>query len=50
MTPPDLAAKLLYYIYQHEDVEQQLVADLGVGTGMLTCGLVYIGALYTLGV
>jgi predicted RNA methylase len=27
-----------------------VVADLGIGTGMLICGLVYIGALYALGV
>jgi len=27
-----------------------LVADLGVGTGMLICGLVYIGAMHSIGV
>jgi len=26
------------------------VADLGVGTGMLICGLVYIGAMHAIGV
>lgn len=50
MTPPDLAAKLLFHIYQNEPIEDMLVADLGVGTGMLICGLVYIGALHAIGV
>ncbi len=27
-----------------------IVAELGTGTGMLLCGLVYIGAYYSLGV
>ena len=50
MTPPDLAAKLLFHIYQREPVEEMLVAELGVGTGMILCGLVFIGAGYVLGV
>jgi predicted RNA methylase len=50
MTPPNVAAQLLYYVYLHEPVDSMLVADLGVGTGMLSCGLVYIGSLFTFGV
>jgi putative methylase len=50
MTPPDIAAKLLFLIYQTEPIENMLVADLGVGTGMLICGLVFIGAAYAIGV
>ncbi len=50
MTPPDVAAKLLFYIYQNEPIESQVIADLGVGTGMLICGMVFIGAAYSLGV
>lgn len=50
MTPPDIAARLIYHIYLNEPVEEMVVADLGIGTGMLICGLVYIGSLYALGV
>jgi predicted RNA methylase len=50
MTPPDIAAKLLFLIYQTEPIENFVVADLGVGTGMLICGLVFIGAAYAIGV
>jgi putative methylase len=50
MTPPDIAARLLFHIYQREPIEEMLVAELGVGTGMLMCGLVFVGAGYVLGV
>lgn len=50
MTPPDIAAKLLFLIYQNEPIENFVVADLGIGTGMLICGLVFIGAAYAIGV
>ncbi len=49
MTPPSLAADLLYEIQINEDVENMVVADLGVGTGMLICGLIYIGSGYSIG-
>lgn len=50
MTPPIVAASLLFQIYQQENVEEMVVAELGVGTGMLTAGLIYIGAYHTLGI
>lgn len=46
MTPPDIAAKLLYHIYQTEPIEQYIVADIGVGTGMLMCGAIFLEARY----
>ena len=48
MTPPDVAAKLLFYIYQNEPIESYVVADIGIGTGMLTCGAIYLEARYGL--
>ena len=44
MTPPDIAAKLLFYIYQNQPVEDYIVADIGIGTGMLMCGAIYLEA------
>ncbi len=32
------------HIYQKEDIEHSIVADIGIGTGMLICGLIFIGA------
>lgn len=50
MTPPLVAAQLLYHVYLNENVEKMVVADLGVGTGMLLSGLIYIGAFHSLGI
>jgi rRNA N6-adenosine-methyltransferase METTL5 len=50
MTPPLMAAQLLFHIYQREAIESMVVADLGAGTGMLAAGLVFIGALHTIAV
>ena len=50
MTPPLVAARLLYHVHQHERVDQMVVADLGTGTGMILTGLVFIGALHSIGV
>ena len=50
MTPPLMAAQLLFHVYQNEPIEQMVVADLGAGTGMLMAGMVYIGALHCIGV
>ncbi len=50
MTPPLVAAQLLFHVYQYEDVESMVVADLGVGTGMILAGLIYIGASFSLGI
>lgn len=50
MTPPDIAAKLLFHIYQTEPIEEYIVADIGIGTGMLMCGAIYLGAAYALGI
>ena len=50
MTPPNLAAQLLFHIYNTHPVEELSVCDLGVGTGMLACGLVYVGFAMVVGV
>lgn len=50
MTPPLVAAQLLYQIYLNENVEEMVVAELGVGTGMIIAGLIFIGAYHSLGV
>jgi predicted RNA methylase len=49
MTPPLVAAQLLFHVYQQENIEDMIVAELGIGTGMLMSGLIYIGAFHTLG-
>lgn len=49
MTPPDIAAKLLFHIHNTEPLHQLTVADLGIGTGMLMCGLIYVGAQFVVG-
>lgn len=49
MTPPGLASKLLFHIYQCENIENSIVADIGIGTGMLICGCIYIGAQFAIG-
>jgi len=46
MTPPDIAAKLLFHIYQNEPIENYTVADIGIGTGMLICGAIYLQAKF----
>ncbi|MFB6291975.1 MAG: METTL5 family protein [Candidatus Nanohaloarchaea archaeon] len=38
MTPPQLAADLVYAAYMRGDIENQEVVDLGAGTGMLAIG------------
>ena len=50
MTPPLVAAQLLFYIHQKEKIEDMVVADLGTGTGMLLTGLIYIGSMHAIGV
>ena len=50
MTPPLLAAQLLFHIYHNEPIEEMVVADLGTGTGMILSGLMFIGSLYGIGV
>lgn len=49
MTPPDIAAKLLFHIYNNEPIEEYTVADIGIGTGMLMCGVIYLQASYVVG-
>ena len=48
-TPPDMAAGLLHYISQNHDIEESIVCDLGVGTGMFLAGLLFLGAPYAVG-
>ncbi len=44
VTPPDLAADLLYTAYMQGDIEGKEVADLGAGTGVLAVGAAMLGA------
>lgn len=43
-TPPALAADMLHTAYMQGDIEGQVVADLGAGTGMLGLGARLLGA------
>jgi predicted RNA methylase len=44
MTPCDLAAKMIIEIEKREnDFQNKTAFDLGCGTGMLTCCLLYLG-------
>jgi len=47
MTPPDLAARFLFDVYMHQDLENLEVLDLGCGTGMLSVGAALLGASVT---
>jgi len=40
---------MIFEIYNREDLESSIVGDLGCGTGMLSAGLLYSGALKTIG-
>jgi predicted RNA methylase len=58
MTPPNIAANVLLHILdvfvlklssKNEEIQEQnhlFAADFGCGTGMLSCGLMYIGIEY----
>ena len=44
MTPPALAADLVFTAYMQQDIEEKKVADLGTGTGILAIGAALAGA------
>ena len=44
MTPPVVAARLLFHAYMKGDIEGRSVLDLGCGTGILACGAALLGA------
>lgn len=49
-TPPHIAACMTHHIQsQHDDIEGNLVADLGCGCGMLSIGATLLGAQLTVG-
>ena len=47
VTPPRLAAKLLYLAYMKGDIEGKKVVDLGCGTGILAIGSALLGGVTT---
>ena len=47
VTPPQLAAKLLYLAYMKGDIEGKKVVDLGCGTGILAIGSALLGGITT---
>ena len=49
MTPPVVAARLLYHAYMKGDIEGQSVLDLGCGTGIFACGAALLGAVQVTG-
>lgn len=44
LTPPALAADVVFTAYMQEDIEGKKVADLGTGTGILAIGAALAGA------
>ncbi|EGR27479.1 methyltransferase like 5, putative [Ichthyophthirius multifiliis] len=50
LTPPNIAAQCLTQILDiEEDLETKIIGDFGCGTGMLTAGMIYIGARNVIG-
>lgn len=47
MTPPGVAADLLWTAFMNGDLDGKVVFDLGVGTGMLAIGASFLGAKVT---
>lgn len=43
MTPPDLAARMLFDAYMQGDIEGLKILDIGCGTGMLSIGAALLG-------
>ncbi|MCU0632889.1 MAG: 50S ribosomal protein L11 methyltransferase, partial [Methanolinea sp.] len=50
LTPPDLAARLLFHAHMRGDIEGRRVCDLGSGTGILAIGAALLGAAEVVGV
>ncbi|MAG38665.1 DNA methylase [Candidatus Woesearchaeota archaeon] len=43
-TDSEIAAEMLWFAYMNEDIEEQTIADLGAGTGILGIGCLLLGA------
>ena len=50
LTPPDLAARLLFHAHIRGDIAEKRVCDLGCGTGILAIGAALLGAAEVVGV
>ncbi|MEM2124082.1 MAG: METTL5 family protein, partial [Methanolinea sp.] len=50
VTPPDLAARLLYHAWVRGDIGGRRVCDLGCGTGILAVGAALLGASRVTGI
>jgi len=50
LTPPDLAARLLFHAHMRGDIAEKRVCDLGCGTGILAIGAALLGATEVAGV
>ncbi|OPX70066.1 MAG: ribosomal protein L11 methyltransferase [Methanoregulaceae archaeon PtaB.Bin056] len=50
VTPPDLAARLLFHAHMRGDIAGRRVCDLGCGTGILAIGAALLGAAEVIGV
>lgn len=44
VTPPVVAARMLFHAYMRGDIEGKSVLDLGCGTGVIACGAALLGA------
>lgn len=47
VTPPSIAAELLWTAFMNNDIESKIVFDLGSGTGMLSIGASLLGGKVT---
>ena len=50
LTPPDLAARLLFHAHMKGNIEDKRVCDLGTGTGILAIAAALLGAAEVIGV
>lgn len=51
ITTPHLASQILFEIDRtYGDIAEKTICDLGIGTGMLSCASVFLGADYVLGI
>ena len=50
LTPPDLAARLIFHAHSRGDIEGRRVCDLGTGTGILAIAAALLGAADVIGV
>lgn len=49
-TPAPIAADLLYFAFQHHDIQQRTVVDLGCGTGIFSFGAAVLNASSIIGI